>query len=159
MNAALDNFSSTELLDISKLKPAAHNPRTHSKRQIKQIERSIRRFGFTNPVIVDDADEILARHGRVDAARNVGLLKVPCVRLSNMSPVEKRAYVIADNKLAINAGWDGEILAAELQALSDLDFDVELTGFEMPEIDLLLSDSAEAEPQHVEPADACPDLG
>ena len=97
------------------LKPRSTNPRTHSKKQIGQIANAIRRFGFTNPVLVDDANGIVAGHGRVEAAKAVGLDQVPTVRLSAMSEAEIRAYVIADNRLAENAGWDRELLGLELQ--------------------------------------------
>src|SRR5205809_6163140 len=127
---------------VSSLKPRSTNPRTHSKKQIGQIASAIRRFGFTNPVLVDDANGIVAGHGRVEAAKAVGLDQVPTVRLSAMSEAEIRAYVIADNRLAENAGWDRELLGLELQYLTDLDvdFDVTLTGFELPEIDLLIGE-------------------
>ena len=127
---------------VDSLKPRSTNPRTHSKKQIGQIASAIRRFGFTNPVLVDDANGIVAGHGRVEAAKAVGLNQVPTVRLSAMSEAEIRAYVIADNRLAENAGWDRELLGLELQYLTDLDidFDVTLTGFELPEIDLLIGE-------------------
>jgi ParB-like chromosome segregation protein Spo0J len=114
---------------VASLRPYPGNARTHSKKQIKQIARSIERFGFTNPVLISDDDEIIAGHGRVEAAKLLGLARVPALRLSHLSPAQRRAYVIADNKLALNAGWDREMLAIELQALIDLDFDVELIGF------------------------------
>ena len=105
--------------DISTLRPYARNARTHSRKQVKQIAASIERFGFTNPVLVSDAGEIIAGHGRVDAAKLLGMTKVPTLALSHLSETERRAYVLADNKLALNAGWDSEILAIELQALVD----------------------------------------
>ena len=128
--------------DVDALKPRATNPRTHSKKQITQIAGAIRRFGFTNPVLVDDANGIIAGHGRVEAAKVLGLDQVPTVRLSAMSEAEIRAYVIADNRLAENAGWDRGLLGLELQYLTelDIDFDVTLTGFELPEIDLLIGE-------------------
>jgi DNA modification methylase len=127
---------------VSALKPRATNPRTHSKKQITQIANAIRRFGFTNPVLVDDANGIVAGHGRVEAAKVVGLDQVPTVRLSAMSEAEIRAYVIADNRLAENAGWDRALLGLELQYLTELeiDFDVTVTGFDLPEIDLLIGE-------------------
>ncbi|MCZ8019983.1 DNA methyltransferase [Novosphingobium sp.] len=136
--------------DISALRPYARNARTHSKKQIKQIARSIERFGFTNPVLVSDEGEIIAGHGRVEAAKLIGWNQVPTIALSHLSPVERRAYVLADNKLALNAGWDKEILAIELQALVDLEFDVELTGFSLAEIDLVLDEASEADPDKIE---------
>ncbi len=127
-----------EWAEVSTLRPYANNARTHSKRQIKQIADSIQRFGFTNPILVADDGEILAGHGRVQAAGELGLTTVPTVRLSYLTPEERRAYVLADNKLAQNAGWDLEILGRELQGLIDRDFDVSLTGFSLAEIDLTL---------------------
>ncbi len=144
------------LVKISDLKLASRNARTHSKHQIKQIANSIWRFEFTNPVLIDDENRIMAGHGRVEAAKSLGMAEVPCLRLSGMSDVDKRAYVIADNKTALNAGWDQQILAVELQELMDLGFEVELTGFELPEIDALFSEAAEASPEAVRAADACP---
>ncbi|MEH2565004.1 site-specific DNA-methyltransferase [Bradyrhizobium sp. AZCC 2289] len=128
--------------DIAALKPRPGNPRTHSKKQIAQIANAIRRFGFTNPVLVDDANGIIAGHGRAEAAKAVGLDQVPTVRLSAMSEAEIRAYVIADNRLAENAGWDRALLGLELQYLTELeiDFDVTVTGFDLPEIDLLIGE-------------------
>ena len=132
--------------DISTLRPYARNARTHSRKQVKQIAASIERFGFTNPVLVSDAGEIIAGHGRVDAAKLLGMTKVPTLALSHLSETERRAYVLADNKLALNAGWDSEILAIELQALVDLEFDVELTGFSLAEVDFALDAAREADP-------------
>lgn len=133
-------------LPIGNLRPYARNARTHSKKQIRQIAASIERFGFTNPVLVSDEGEIIAGHGRVEAARQLGWQKVPTLALSHLSEAERRAYVLADNKLATNAGWDRDILAIELQALVDLEFDVELTGFSLAEIDLVLDQAGDADP-------------
>ena len=105
---------------IASLRPYPRNARTHSKKQIRQIVDSISRFGFTNPVLISDDGEIIAGHGRVEAAKLLGWKTVPTIALSHLSETERRAYVLADNKLALNAGWDKEILAIELQALSDL---------------------------------------
>src|SRR5258708_15948758 len=128
--------------DVDALKPRTTNPRTHSKKQIAQIDNAIRRFGFINPVLVDVANCLIAGHGRVEGAKVVGLDQVPTVRLSDMSEAEIRAYVIADNRLAENAGWDRVLLGIELQYLTelDIDFDVTITGFELPEIDLLIGE-------------------
>src|SRR5713226_2803734 len=116
------------------------NARTHSNRQIRQIAASIRKFGFLNPILVDDTNFGLAGHGRLEAARHEGLDRVPIFRFGHMSAAQKRAYVIADNKIAEQAGWDRELLAIELGELSDLlpmeGLDVSLTGFEAAEIDL-----------------------
>jgi hypothetical protein len=127
---------------VSNLRPRASNPRTHSKKQIGQIARAISRFGFTNPILIDDSDGIIAGHGRLEAAKSVGMKTVPTVRLSAMSEADIRAYVIADNRLAENAGWDRNILGIEFQYLSELDlhFDVALTGFDLPEIDILIGE-------------------
>lgn len=127
---------------LAVLKPRATNPRTHSAKQIRQIARSIERFGFTNPVLVDDANGIIAGHGRVEAAKLLGMTDVPTVRLADMSEADIRAYVIADNRLAETSGWDRHLLAVELQYLNELeiDLDLTLTGFELPEIDILLGE-------------------
>ncbi len=138
---------------ISSLRAYAGNARTHSKKQIKQIASSIGRFGFTNPALISDEGEIIAGHGRVEAAKLLGWKTVPAIALSYLSEAERRAYVIADNKLALNAGWDSEILAIELQALVDLEFDVELTGFSLTEIDLVLDEAGEADPDGSDASD------
>ena len=148
---------SIELIEISKLKPAARNARTHSKHQIKQIANSIHRFGFNNPVLIDDENRILAGHGRVAAAKSLEMREVPCLRFNDMTDADKRAYALADNKLALNAGWDLEILVGELEDLMQLGFDVELTGFEHPEIDILIDDADQASPDPVRPEDDCPE--
>jgi ParB-like chromosome segregation protein Spo0J len=135
--------SRIELRRVSSLKPYPRNARRHSKKQVGQIADSIRKFGFTNPVLISDDDEIIAGHGRVMAAKDVGIAEVPTLRLSHLSAAERRAYVIADNKLALNAGWDNDILAIELQALIDLEFDLSLTGFSLAEIDLTLDQARE----------------
>ncbi|MEE4200438.1 site-specific DNA-methyltransferase [Erythrobacter sp.] len=131
---------------ITALTPSPRNARTHSRKQIRQIAESIKRFGFTNPVLVDDKLRIIAGHGRLEAAKLLGMTAVPTLTLSHMSEAERRAYMLADNKLALNAGWDPEILAIEMQALIDLDFDVELTGFSLAEIDFAIGAAAEADP-------------
>lgn len=130
-----------EYFDPYSLTKYPRNPRTHSKKQIHQLAGSIKGFGFTNPILIDEACGVLAGHGRLEAAKLLGLKTVPCVRLANMSAAQKQAYVIADNKLSLNAGWDEDILAIELQHLSsiDLEFDVEITGFSTAEIDQLVS--------------------
>ena len=135
------------------------NPRTHSEKQIRQIAASIETFGFTNPVLIDSSDTVVAGHGRVRAAKRLGLRTVPTIRLEHLNEAQIRAYVIADNRLAECAGWDRELLALELQGLAeiDLDFDLEVTGFETAEIDLLIGPEA-AESQDPDPADAAPPL-
>tara|TARA_R110002124_G_scaffold140378_3_gene304813 strand:+ start:2605 stop:3933 length:1329 start_codon:yes stop_codon:yes gene_type:complete len=137
---------SIEARPPSELRPYSRNARTHSRKQVRQIADSIERFGFTNPVLVSDDGEIIAGHGRVEAAKLLGLASVPTLRLSHLSAEERRAYVLADNKLALNAGWDQDILAIELQALIDLDFDVSLTGFSLAEVDLTLDAARERDP-------------
>lgn len=129
-----------EYRPIAKLTLRQRNPRIHSQKQIRQIADSIRTFGFTNPVLVDGESVVIAGHGRVRAAKLLGMDRVPTIRLDHMSDAQIRAYVIADNKLAENAGWDRDLLAVELQYLSELkiDFDVTITGFETAEVDLLI---------------------
>jgi DNA modification methylase len=145
-----------EYTRVRDLRPYPHNARTHSNKQIRQIAGSIKKFGFCNPVLIDDQKQIIAGHGRVEAAKLLGIDAVPTVRLSHLSEAEKRAYVLADNKLAEKAGWDREILAIELQALIDLDVEVELTGFEVPEIDLILDEARESTGAQTGPEDSVP---
>jgi DNA modification methylase len=147
-----------ELCPLNRLKPYKNNARTHSKKQIRQIANSIKRFGFTTPVLIDDAGEIIAGHGRVEAAKLLGLTAVPTIRLSHLSETEKRAYILADNRLAEKAGWDREILAIELQGLIELDFDVEITGFSTADIDITLDDAAEAAGKPPGPEDKLPEV-
>lgn len=157
--AVLRSTQTIEERPISALRPYAGNARTHSKRQIRQLGESITRFGFTNPVLVADDDAIVAGHGRVLAAQSLGMTHVPTLRLSHLSDAERRAYIIADNKLALNAGWDQELLAIELQALVDLDFDLELTGFSLAEVDLVLDAASDGDVSSKdEPADTVPPL-
>ena len=140
------NPLAVEPMAVACLRPYAGNARTHSRKQIRQIADSIRRFGFTNPVLISDDDEIIAGHGRVEAAKLLGMPSVPTLRLSHLDAAQRRAYVLADNKLALNAGWDHELLAIELQGLIDLEFDVEITGFSLAEVDLLFDEVREASP-------------
>lgn len=146
-----------ELASPKVLRPYPNNARTHTRKQIRQIADSITQFGFTNPVLIDDAGQIIAGHGRVEAAKLLGLAAVPTIKLSHLSAAEKRAYIIADNRIAERAGWDREILAIELQALIDLDFDVELTGFEAGEIDLTLADADGSRREDAGPEDRIPE--
>jgi hypothetical protein len=143
--------------EISSLKPFERNARTHSKKQIRQIAKSIREFGFNNPILIDDDDHIIAGHGRVEAAKALNITTVPAVRLCHLTEAEKRAYVIADNRLAEKAGWDPEILAIELQGLIDIGFAVEITGFETPDIDLILEEFDDASRQSLTADDQFPD--
>jgi DNA modification methylase len=135
---------SIEQTPIHAFVPQERNARTHSKRQLRQIAKSIKIFGFNNPILTDDNLRILAGHGRLEAAKLLGMTNVPSIRLSHMSEDQKRAYVIADNELALKAGWDRETLALELISLVEHGFDVELTGFETPEIDLILLEHRDA---------------
>lgn len=140
MNHAQPQIVSRQVADLI---PYARNARTHDEAQIAQIAASIREFGWTNPVLIDDASGIIAGHGRVLAARKLGIDAVGCIVLAGLSEVQKRAYVIADNKLALNAGWDAELLSIEFDELSAFGFDVELTGFTQDEIDALRPDVLE----------------
>jgi DNA modification methylase len=147
-SASAGSASLTDLkiayLSPQRLRPSRNNARTHSKKQLKQIARSIERFGFVNPVLISDELEVIAGHGRLEAAKMLGMTKVPTVRLSNLSAAERRAYLIADNRLAELAGWDRDLLAIELQGLVEIQFDdIELTGFSLGEIDQILDEAAE----------------
>lgn len=118
-----------EWRDIDQIIPYARNSRTHSDEQVAQIAASIKEFGWTNPLLIDDDNGIIAGHGRLAAARKLGHTKVPVIELSGLTETQKRAYVIADNKLALNAGWDEELLKLELHALDESEFNLALTGF------------------------------
>ena len=123
---------------VEDLIPYARNSRTHSDAQVAQIAASVREFGWTNPVLVDGENGIIAGHGRVLAARKLGMEEVPCIELAGLTDTQRRAYIIADNKLALNGGWDDELLALELGELHDADFDMALLGFdEIPSIEAL----------------------
>jgi ParB family transcriptional regulator, chromosome partitioning protein len=128
-----------EQIAIDKLVPYARNSRTHDDAQVAQIAASIREFGFTNPVLIADDDTIIAGHGRVMAARKLGLKEVPCLRLSHLTETQRRAYIIADNKLALNAGWDEEMLGLELADLREVDFDLDVVGFDGDAIEAFLN--------------------
>lgn len=141
----MDKKEQFKLVDIDKLVPYARNARTHSPEQILQLRASIREFGFVNPVLIDDAFNVLAGHGRIMAARAEGIKEVPCVFVSHLTEAQKRAYILADNRIALNAGWDMELLRVELEELRDLDFDLDLTGFDENEITELFNDSDDTE--------------
>src|ERR1700677_3583703 len=128
-----------ELWLIDKLIPWARNPRTHSEAQVAQIAASIAEFGFNNPILVDTKAGIIAGHGRLLAARKLGLEEVPVIVLDHLSEAQKRAYIIADNQLALNAGWDEDLLRIELLALQAEEFDIDLIGFEDEELPRLLA--------------------
>jgi ParB-like chromosome segregation protein Spo0J len=123
-----------EQVALSALIPYARNSRTHSDEQVAQIAASIREFGFTNPVLIDADSGIIAGHGRVMAARKLGMDAVPCLRLGHLSDTQKRAYIIADNKMALNSGWDDELLKLELHALAEADYQLDMTGFDAEEL-------------------------
>lgn len=122
-------------VDIKRLKPYEKNARTHSEEQVERIANSIQEFGFINPVLIDSDYGIIAGHGRVLGAKKLGMKEVPCLFVEDLTEAQKRAYIIADNKLALDAGWDDEILKEELQALEEMDFDVSLTGFDLDDFD------------------------
>ena len=141
---------------ISNLVPDPRNARTHSKRQISQLKASIEEFGFTNPILVDPDGHIIAGHGRLHAARAAGLGNVPTIVLAGLSETQKRALRIADNKIALNAGWDLEILQSELKELASLDVDIDLTGFSIGEIDVILASPADPDDEVAPPVPAEP---
>lgn len=140
-------MNNIQLIEITKLIPWETNARKHSQKQLKQIASSIKEFGFTNPILIDEKHHILAGHGRVEAAKLLDMKQVPCLYIEHMNDTQKRAYVLADNKIALNSSWDEELLADELEVLSamDLGFDMELTGFSAYEIDNLIDMSAPEE--------------
>ena len=134
-----------KLVDIDLLVPYANNPRTHSKEQIKKLQSSLREFGFINPLIIDRQYNLLAGHGRLEAAKAEGYKEVPCVFVEDLSEAQKKAYIIADNRMALDAGWDEELLAVELEGLSDLGFDLSFTGFDEKELNDLFKIDTEVE--------------
>lgn len=137
MTGNLSEFPAIKTMPVEGLIPYARNSRTHSEEQVAQIAASIKEFGFLNPIIVDGSNGIVAGHGRVLAARKLGMTELPCVEASHLTDTQRRAYVIADNKLALNAGWDDEALRVEFAQLSDDGFDLEITGFSLDEIGAL----------------------
>ncbi len=149
---AASSFDATvEWLPITSLRPNPRNARTHSKAQLKLIQKSISAFGQIKPVIADDQNIILAGHGLVEAAKGLGLNAVAVLRFGNLTEAQKRAYLIADNKIAAEAGWNRELLAIELPELAEIlpaeGLDVSLTGFQAAEIDLLLGDMSTSDPE------------
>ena len=145
-----------ELWPVDRLRPYERNARTHSPEQVAQIAASIVEFGFTNPILVDSSDGIIAGHGRLSAAQELGLKTVPVVVLDHLSERQRKAYILADNQLALNAGWDTDLLREELQDLAAQDFDLSLIGFSDDELADLLPATLEAalrETPHVEVAD------
>jgi ParB-like chromosome segregation protein Spo0J len=134
-----------EQIQLATLIPYINNSRTHSDEQVAQIAASIKEFGFNNPVLVDKDNGIIAGHGRVQAARRLGLTEVPCVRLEHLTKTQRKAYIIADNRLALNAGWDNELLRLELNDL-DGGIDLNLLGFTVPELTIAMGFGADFEP-------------
>lgn len=144
------------MCEPDKLLPYAGNARKHSNRQINQLVASLREFGFVNPVLVDASNTIIAGHGRVAAAKKMGLKQVPTLRVDHLSEAQKKAYIIADNRLAELAGWDNELLRIELNELISLDFNVELSGFLTGEADIIIDGSENK--KKTDPADALPEI-
>ena len=153
---------------VNELIPYINNSRTHSEEQVNQIVASINEFGFTNPLLIDEKDNIIAGHGRLLASKKLKMDEVPCIVLSGLTEAQKKAYIIADNKMALNAGWDFNLLNLELENLKELDFDLKLTGFSVDEIDGLLSTNEDIEDNDYEEQDLkenntqlhkCPECG
>jgi ParB-like chromosome segregation protein Spo0J len=164
--AAMETSSlKIEYRTLDSLVPYARNARTHSQDQISQIAASIQEFGFTNPILIDSNQGIIAGHGRLAAAKELGLDKVPCIDLSHLTEAQKRAYIIADNKLALNGGWNEELLRLELTDLKELGANLELTGFDAMELaDIMLGKDVEFKEYDESAADdvqlaTCPKCG
>lgn len=131
-------WPSGEQVKITALVANPKNPRTHSRQQIRKIAASIEQFGFVKPVLIDATNDVIAGHGRVTTVQNLGWETVPTLRIEHLSDADMRAYILVDNRLAEDAGWDEDILAIELQGLIDLDVSIELTGFELAEVDRII---------------------
>lgn len=144
--------TSVEHVATADLIPYARNARTHSDEQVAQIAGSIQEFGFNNPVLIDKQNSIIAGHGRVLAAGRLKLEQVPCIRLTHLSDAQRRAYIIADNRIAMNSGWDQELLANELSDLHADELDLGLLGFDAAELESLLA--FEQEPEQGEPPES-----
>lgn len=134
-----------EYRDTGSLIPYVNNSRTHSEEQVTQVASSIKEFGFTNPILIDEKDGIIAGHGRLMAAKKLGLDTVPTITLAGLSEAQRKAYIIADNQLALNSGWDLDMLRVEIDQLKELDFDITLTGFELGDLDDLIPGKDEEE--------------
>lgn len=132
------------MVPLRRLRPSDRNARTHSKKQIGQVAASMKRFGVINPLIIDSNGQVVAGHARLEAAKLLGLSAVPVIRVTNLSPTELRAYMLADNKIALGAGWDRELLALELEdlqiALPDIGLDIDITGFDPGDVDAIMTD-------------------
>ena len=160
------NFPAYKTVPVDTLIPYARNSRTHSESQITQIAASIKEFGFLNPIIIDGENGIVAGHGRVLAAKKLGMDELPVIDASHLSDAQRRAYIIADNKLALNAGWDDEMLRIEFAELEGLGFDIQLTGFSLDEIEGLTprgnypeSSAKEIDPDDYNMGHQCPKCG
>jgi ParB-like chromosome segregation protein Spo0J len=154
-----------EYRPLDALIPFARNARTHSDEQVRQIVASIREFGFTNPILLDGKNGIIAGHGRLLAAKELGLERLPCIDLSHLTEEQKRAYIVADNKLALNAGWNEELLRLELTDLKEMGTNLELVGFDAMELaDIMLGKDVEFKEYDESAADdvelvTCPQCG
>ena len=134
-----------QLVDINKLVPYVNNARTHSPEQITKLRSSLREFGFVNPVLIDREFNVLAGHGRICAAKEEGIKEVPCVFVEHLSEAQKKGYILADNKLALDAGWDDALLKVEMESLQEMGFDIGMTGFDEMEIADLFKEDSDAE--------------
>src|SRR5258706_7565094 len=153
---AMSTFA-IQYVSPDRLRPYPGNARSHSRKQLKLIENSIKRFGFTNPILVTDDFEVIAGHGRLQAAKSLGMQLVPVVALSSLSEADKKALRITDNRIAELSNWDRDILAIEYQGLHDLQFDdIEITGFSLGEIDTILDEASEKKPVGPVPEDDLP---
>ena len=132
-----------ESVPVSDLKEYEKNSRTHSDEQVAKIAASVEEFGFTNPILIDESNGVIAGHGRLQAAKRINMGEVPCIRLAHLSESQKRAYVIADNKIAESGGWDDEMLKMEIMELAQDDYDLKLTGFDEAGLDSILAISEE----------------
>lgn len=132
-----------EIRKTADLIPYAQNSRTHSDAQINQVASSIKEFGFTNPILIDEQGGIIAGHGRAMAANKIGLDEVPCIILEGLTEAQKKAYVIADNQLALNSGWDFEALRLEIETLQELDFNIDFLGFDEASLDLIVGEDVD----------------
>lgn len=151
MSNVADISAKTKTVAVADLIPYVNNSRTHSDEQVTQIAASIKEFGFLNPVIIDGANGIIAGHGRVMAAKKLGLQQVPCIEASHLSEAQKKAYIIADNKLALNAGWDFDLLKIEIESLQEDDFKLDLLGFDIDGLNEVLGFDDIAEEDEEEP--------
>ena len=140
----MNTTSEMQLVPIDKLIPYVNNARTHSAEQLNKLRSSLREFGFINPVIIDRDFNVIAGHGRIMAAKAEGITDVPCVFVDYLTPAQKKAYIIADNRMALDAGWDEELLRVEIEALQADAFDLAITGFEEKELSKLFDDGKEA---------------